>query len=182
MNANGMLGCSIALGSTSVGPGIPRLDAAIAAAEKYGIQLVLPMLNNWDYPAGISAYTKAFGGTATSFYTDAKSQQAYRDYTKFIVNRYKNANAIFSCAPCNEPRCRGCDPSVIYNWASETSAYIKSLDSTHMVALGYEGWFVPPEGNSSYAYSAYEGVDFIRNLGIKTHDYGTFHLYPDQWA
>ena len=50
------------------------------------------------------------------------------------------------------------------------------------MALGDEGWFAPPEGDGSYAYSAYEGIDFIQNLAIPTLDYGTFHLYPDQWG
>ncbi|MCJ1282627.1 hypothetical protein MMC26_001952 [Xylographa opegraphella] len=162
--------------------GIARLDSAVYTAQKYGIQLVLPMLNNWGDLGGISTYTNAFGGNATSFYTDAKSQAAYRNYIEFIVNRYKNTNAIFAWELCNEPRCHGCDTSVIYNWASETSAFIKSLDPTHMVALGDEGWMAPPTGDGSYAYSGAEGVDFIKNLGISTLDYGTFHMYPDQWG
>ncbi|MCJ1391321.1 hypothetical protein MMC18_004184 [Xylographa bjoerkii] len=162
--------------------GIARLDSAVKTAEKYGIQLVLPMLNNWGDLGGIDTYTTAFGGNATSFYTDAKSQQAYRNYIEFIVNRYKSSNAIFAWELCNEPRCHGCNTDVIYNWASETSAYIKSLDSTHMVTLGDEGWMAPPTGDGSYAYSGAEGVDFIKNLGISTLDYGTFHMYPDQWG
>ncbi|MCJ1414434.1 hypothetical protein MMC32_000760 [Xylographa parallela] len=162
--------------------GIARLDSAVYTAEKYGIQLVLPMLNNWGDLGGIATYTTAFGGNATSFYTDAKSQAAYRNYIEFVVNRYKNTNAIFAWELCNEPRCHGCDTSVIYNWASETSAFIKSLDPTHMVTLGDEGWMAPPTGDGSYAYSGAEGVDFIKNLGISTLDYGTFHMYPDQWG
>ena len=53
-----------------------------------------------------------------------------------------------------------------------------------MVTLGDEGWFTPADniGDGSYAYSGAEGVDFVRNLGIKTLDYGTFHLYPDSWG
>ena len=164
--------------------GIPRLDAAVAMAQKYGVQLVLPMLNNWGDLGGIATYTTAFGGNATSFYTDAKSQAAYRNYISFIVNRYKNTNAIFAWELCNEPRCHGCDTSVIYNWASETSAFIKSLDSTHMVTIGDEGWMAPGDGygDGSYAYSGAEGVDFVKNLGIPTIDYGVFHMYPDQWG
>ncbi|MCJ1432398.1 hypothetical protein MMC27_001754 [Xylographa pallens] len=162
--------------------GIARLDSAVNTAEKYGIQLVLPMLNNWGDLGGIDTYTNAFGGNSTSFYTDAKSQAAYRNYIQFIVNRYKDTNAIFAWELCNEPRCHGCDTSVIYNWASETSAYIKSLDPSHMVTLGDEGWMAPPTGDGSYAYSGAEGVDFIKNLGISTLDYGTFHMYPDQWG
>ncbi|MCJ1318408.1 hypothetical protein MMC15_003736 [Xylographa vitiligo] len=162
--------------------GIARLDSAVNTAEKYGIQLVLPMLNNWGDLGGIDTYTTAFGGNSTSFFTDTKSQAAYRNYIEFIVNRYKNTNAIFAWELCNEPRCHGCDTSVIYNWASETSAFIKSLDPSHMVTLGDEGWMAPPTGDGSYAYSAAEGVDFIKNLGISTLDYGTFHMYPDQWG
>lgn len=51
-----------------------------------------------------------------------------------------------------------------------------------MVALGDEGWLTPPLGDGSYAYSGYEGVDFVKNLAITTLDYGTFHLYPEQWG
>ena len=51
-----------------------------------------------------------------------------------------------------------------------------------MVSLGDEGWLTPPQGDGSYAYSGYEGVDFVKNLGIPTLDYGTFHLYPSQWG
>ncbi|MCJ1310276.1 hypothetical protein MMC25_003938 [Agyrium rufum] len=164
--------------------GIPRLDSAIAMAEKYGLKVVLPMLNNWGDLGGINSYTTAFGGNATSFYTDAKSQAAYKRYIKFIVNRYKNSPAIFAWELCNEPRCHGCPTSTIYNWASDTSKYIKSLDSTHMVTLGDEGWLAPADkiGDGSYAYSGAEGVDFGLNLGIPTLDYGTFHMYPDQWG
>ena len=50
-----------------------------------------------------------------------------------------------------------------------------------MVALGDEGWLVPPSGDGSYAYSGYEGVDFAANLAIETLDYGTLHLYPNSW-
>lgn len=73
---------------------------------------------------------------------------------------------------------------MIYNWATSISKYIKSLDSKHMVTLGDEGWFAPADkiGDGSYAYSGAEGVDFVRNLGIKTLDYGVFHLYPDSWG
>ncbi|MCJ1485795.1 hypothetical protein MMC06_005970 [Schaereria dolodes] len=162
--------------------GIPRLDSVISLAEKYGLKLVLPLLNNWDDLGGINTYTTAFGGNSTSFYTDTASQQAYQNYISFIVNRYKSSPAIFAWELCNEPRCRQCDTSVIYNWASETSAFIKGIDSGHMVAIGDEGWFAPPEGDGSYAYSAYEGVDFIKNLAIETIDYATFHLYPDKWG
>ena len=161
--------------------GIPRLDSAIKHAEKYNLKLVLPMLNNWNDLGGINTYCNYFGCNATTFFTNTAAQAAYKNYIKFIVNRYKSSPAIFSWELCNEPRCHGCDSSVITTWASETSAYIKSLDPTHMVTLGDEGWFCSG-GDGSYAYSCAEGVDFEKNLQVSTLDYGTFHQYPDQWG
>ena len=164
--------------------GIPRLDYALSSAQKYGVKLVLPLLNNFDALGGINTYVNAYGGDHASFYTDANSQAAYKNYIKFIVNRYKKSTAIFSWELCNEPRCSGCASSVITDWATSISAYIKSLDGHHMVSLGDEGWLEPSfvGGDGSYAYSGYEGVDFVKNLAISTIDYGTFHMYPDQWG
>lgn len=101
--------------------------------------LVVPMLNNWDDLGGINTYTNAFGGNPTTFFTDAPAPAAYKNYVSFIVNQYKNSPAIFAWELCNEPRCRGCPTSVITNWALDVSAFIKSLDPTHMVALGNAG-------------------------------------------
>ena len=170
--------------SANLFKGIGRLDYVVSAAKTYNIQLVLPLLNNFDALGGINTYINAYGGTHASFYTDANSQAAYKNYIKFIVNRYKSSANIFSWELCNEPRCSGCASSVITNWATTISAYIKSLDANHMVSLGDEGWLQPSYagGDGTYAYSGYEGVDFVKNLAIKTIDYGTFHMYPDQWG
>ena len=164
--------------------GLPHLDYVVSRAEKLGIKLVMTLLNNYDDLGGINTYTNAFGGSHNTFYTDARSQEAYKAYIKFIVQRYKNSCAIFSWELCNEPRCPQCSTDIIYNWASSISAYIKSLDPRHMVTLGDEGWLPNnvPGADGSYAYSGYEGVDFVRNLQIKTLDYGTFHSYPEQWG
>ncbi|KAL3423950.1 endo-beta-1,4-mannanase [Phlyctema vagabunda] len=164
--------------------GIQRLDYVVSAAEKYGVKLVLNFVNNWGDYGGIAAYTRAFGANATQWFTDPTSQTVYRAYIKTLVTRYAKSSAIFSWELANEPRCNGCDTSVITNWATDVSAYIKKLDPNHMVTLGDEGWFAPANniGDGSYAYSGSEGVDFVRNLKISTLDYGTFHLYPDSWG
>jgi len=172
-------------GYINYGPeGIQRLDYVVSAAEKYGVKLVLNFVNNWGDYGGIGAYNAAFGGNATTWFTDTLSQQVYRAYINTIVTRYKKSTAIFAWELANEPRCHGCDTSVIYDWASSVSQYIKSLDNTHMVTLGDEGWFAPADGigDGSYAYSGAEGVDFVKNLGIATLDYGVLHLYPNSWG
>lgn len=140
---------------------------------------------------GIAAYTAAFGANATQWFTDETSQKVYRNYIHVLVNRYQTSPAIFAWELGNEPRCNGCTTSVVTEWARSTSAYIKSLDPSHMVTLGDEGWFAPADAASvpgdddvsSYAYSGAEGVSFLQNLqNISTLDYGTFHLYPDSWG
>ena len=97
------------------------------------------------------------------------------------MSRYTSSAAVFAWELMNEPRCNGCDVNVIYNWAQTTSAYIKSLDSAHMVTLGDEG-FNPSTGDGTYPFTTGEGVAFAQNLKISTLDFGTFHCYPDSWG
>jgi mannan endo-1,4-beta-mannosidase len=167
--------------------GIQRLDYAVSRAEKLGLKLVLPLMNNWSDWGGQLVYNTVFGFDY-NWYEHPRSQEVYRDYVKAIVTRYKNSTAIFAWELGNEPRCPNCENSVITNWAANVSAYIKQLDPNHMVTLGDEGWFGPADGYtdgdpSSVAYLAnYNGVDFVANLQIQTLDYGVFHLYPNLWG
>jgi mannan endo-1,4-beta-mannosidase len=139
-------------------------------------QALTALLPDWNDYGGINAYVNAFGGSATSWFTNSAAQAQYQKYISAVVSRYKNSTAIFAWELANEIRCHGCDTSVVYNWAKTTSAYIKSLDSNHMVTLGDEGFGL--SGDGSYPYTYGEGVDFVKNLGISTLDFGTLHLYP----
>ncbi len=167
--------------------GLQRLDYAVSRAERLGLKLVIPFVNNWPDLGGFDAYAKAYGSNP-SFFENNRTQEVYRDYVKILVTRYRNSSAIFSWQLCNEPRCPGCDISVITNWATDISSYIKSLDPYHMVSLGDEGWFAPKsgyadqDGRPSVGYEANGGIDFVANLFIPTLDYGTFHLYPSWWG
>lgn len=128
------------------------------------------------------------GGTHDTFYTNPTIIAAYKNYISEFVGRYANESTILAWELANEPRCTGssggtptnCDSAgtTIYNWATEISAYIKSIDSNHLVGLGDEGWFQwasPP----TYPYAPGVGIDFELNLQISTLDFGTFHSYPE---
>ncbi|KAF2762308.1 putative mannan endo-1,4-beta-mannosidase F [Pseudovirgaria hyperparasitica] len=160
--------------------GLQRLDYVVKAAEARGMKLIINFVNNWNDYGGINAYVNAYGGSKTSWYTNTAAQGQYKAYIKAVVSRYITSTAIFAWELGNEPRCNGCDTSVIYDWATSTSQYIKSLDSNHLVTLGDEGFGLPGDGSYPYTYS--EGVDWIKNLGISTLDFGTFHLYPSSWG
>jgi mannan endo-1,4-beta-mannosidase len=123
------------------------------------------------------------------FYTDSRIITAFKKYINAFVTRYKDEPAILAWELANEPRCRGstgattgtCTTATVTNWARDISAYIKSIDTNHLVALGDEGFFNQPSG-PNYPYQGGEGVDFVANLAISTLDFGTVHAYPDAWG
>ncbi|KAJ0334330.1 hypothetical protein COL5a_000383 [Colletotrichum fioriniae] len=160
--------------------GLQRLDAVVSAAEKKGVKLIIPFVNHWDDYGGMNAYVKAFGGSKETWYTNTQAQTQYKAYIQAVISRYKNSPAILAWELANEPRCKGCSTDVIFQWAQATSQFVKSLDANHMVTLGDEGMGLP--GDGSYPYQYGEGTDFVKNLGIKTLDFGTFHMYPDHWS
>ncbi|KAI1193265.1 glycoside hydrolase superfamily [Nemania serpens] len=162
--------------------GLQRLDYVVSAAEKKGIKLIINFVNNWGDYGGMPAYVSAFGGSAKTWYTNTAAQAQYRTYIKAVVSRYASSPAVFAWELANEPRCNGCATSVITKWASDTSAYVKSLDPKHMVTLGDEGFGLATGTDNSYPFSYSEGVDFEANLKIATLDFGTFHLYPESWG
>lgn len=89
---------------------------------------------------------------------------------------------MFAWELANEPRCSGCDTSVVTQWATDTAAYVKSLDAAHMVTLGDEGFGLAAMSDGSYPFQYSEGMDFEANIKIPDLDFGTFHLYPDSWG
>lgn len=170
--------------------GISRFDAVVASAKAHGIRLIVALTNNWSDFGGMDVYVTQLnpGGTHDTFYTDETIIAAYETYISNFVGRYVNETAIMAWELANEPRCAGstgtpsaaCDTtgSTINTWAKTISAYIKSIDPNHLVAIGDEGWF--QEANPpTYPYAPYLGVDFVKNLEISTLDFGTFHNYPE---
>lgn len=41
----------------------------------------------------------------------------------------------------NEPVCRDCAPGTIAGWVKEMAAYVKGLDSKHLLTVGEEGFY-----------------------------------------
>ncbi|KAJ7849909.1 glycoside hydrolase superfamily [Mycena leptocephala] len=175
--------------------GLQRLDYVISSAKSHGIKLIITLGNNWSDFGGMDVYTAQILGSGQphdAFYTNAAVVAAYKTYVQAIVTRYLTENMIMAWELANEPRCAGsntvasssCTSTTITNWASQISAFIKSLDPNHLVAIGDEGFINDPvPHNFDYPYQgATIGIDFAANLAISTLDFGTFHLYPDSWG
>ncbi|KIJ27867.1 glycoside hydrolase family 5 protein [Sphaerobolus stellatus SS14] len=173
--------------------GLGKFDYVVQSAKAHGLRLIVTLTNNWSDYGGMDVYVSQLnpGGTHDTFYTNAKIISAYENYINTWVTRYKNESTIMAWELANEPRCSGstgsassaCDTtgSTIQKWASTISAYIKSIDPNHLVAIGDEGWF--QEANPpTYPYAPGVGVNFVNNLQISTLDFGTVHSYPESWG
>jgi mannan endo-1,4-beta-mannosidase len=177
--------------------GLRRLDYVLAAAAKNDIKVIVVLLNNWRAFGGIDQYLTWYGRDKHhEFFTAPELRQAYRDWVKHIVTRtntvsgipYRDDPSIFGWELANEPRCKGggsfdsdhgWTKHTITNWANEMSSYIKSLDANHLVSVGDEG-FLDEQGDH-WAYRANDGVDHAALTALPNVDFGTFHLYADDW-
>lgn len=96
---------------------------------------------------------------------------------------YKDDPTIFAWELMNEPRCQSdLSGKPIQDWTAEMAAYVKSIDSKHLVEVGLEGFYgnsMPEKTQHNPGYQV--GTDFISNNQLKDVDFATIHLYPDQW-
>ena len=197
--------------------GLRKLDYVISEAEKRGIKLIITFTNYWEAFGGMGQYVKYYqmlnGETPENnrldetqvceFYTNETIKQWYKDYINTLVNhtnyytgeKLKESEAVFAWELSNEPRCTVdgdwdtfCKDNILYNWVTEMSSYVKSIDPNHMVSIGDEGFYnmgyqqANNQNLPSSAYSGYYGVDFEKLMTIDTIDFGTPHMYVDQWG
>jgi mannan endo-1,4-beta-mannosidase len=178
--------------------GLARLDYVISKARSLGLTIMPVLTNNWPDFGGMDQYLLWYGlKKHHEFYTDPRVRQAYKDWIAHIVGHknsidgvpYRDDPAIFGWELANEPRCKnatsfdsqdGWDKTTLTKWAEEMSAYIKSVDPNHLVSVGDEGFLT--EGKKHWAYQGNDGVDHRALSAIKTIDFATFHLYPDNWG
>ncbi|XP_038682317.1 mannan endo-1,4-beta-mannosidase 4-like [Tripterygium wilfordii] len=174
------------------------LDFVIAEAKKYGIHLILGLVNNFKDLGGKAQYVqwaKEHGQQVTDendFYINALVKQYYKNHIKTVLTRintiarvaYKDDPTIFAWELINEPRCTtDSSGKQIQSWVEEIAAYLKSIDQNHLLDIGLEGFY----GNSVPSRKQYNpntaivGTDFISNNLVKHIDFATIHIYPEGW-
>ncbi|KKM58844.1 hypothetical protein LCGC14_1548820, partial [marine sediment metagenome] len=177
------------------------LDWVIYEASKRNIRLQLVLVNNWNDYGGMRWYAQKSPTTDKTyqwvndtaddnywlfhdqFYNDTNTMTYFRNYINYTLNRnntysgilYKDDPAIFSWLLANEPRAKsdGEGRGLIRNWTINMTAYIKSIDTNHLVGLGIEGW--------GYVETWGEGTDMIADHNNTGVDFATYALHPDQW-
>ncbi|HKX28392.1 MAG TPA: cellulase family glycosylhydrolase [Blastocatellia bacterium] len=175
------------------------LDRGIALAKARNIRLILGFTNNWRDYGGMDRYVEwKLGRIPTEaehllFYTDETIKGWYKAYVNMLINRvntvtgvaYKDDPTIMAWELANEPRARG-NVAALQAWMTEMSAYVKSLDSNHLLSDGGEGMDSMtanyPSISNTYAVSGFEGASFSQMVNIPNIDLVSYHFYPTNWG
>ncbi|KAL1354858.1 hypothetical protein HN51_006913 [Arachis hypogaea] len=175
------------------------LDFVIYEARKYGIKLILSLVNNYESFGGKKQYVnwaRSKGQYLTSdddFFRSPLVKGYYANHVKTVLNRYnsftgihyKDDPTIMAWELMNEPRCTS-DPSgrTIQAWITEMASLVKSIDRNHLLEAGLEGFYgqSTPQRKRMNPAGFNIGTDFIANNRIPGIDFATVHCYPDQWV
>ena len=128
------------------------LDEALAAANRHGVRLIIPFVDNASWWGGIQELAGFRGKSRNEFFTDPEIRDDYKRLVTTVVNRvntktgtrYKDDKAVLAWELGNElvaPK----------EWVREMAPFIKQVDSNHLVA---ESYFTDPEN---------EGVDIVQD-------------------
>ncbi|CAM0881980.1 unnamed protein product [Alopecurus aequalis] len=175
------------------------LDFVLSEARKYGVKVILSLVNNYDSFGGKKQYVDwARGqgqaiGSDDEFFTNSLVKGFYKNHVKTVLTRvntvtgvaYKDDPTILAWELMNEPRCQSdLSGRSIQSWITEMAAHVKSIDGNHMLEAGLEGFYGASSSPSRGAVnpSGYlVGTDFIANNQIPGIDFATVHSYPDLW-
>jgi len=119
------------------------LDEVLAAANRTGVRLILPLVDNWPWMGGRAEYTRWRGKTKGDFWTDPHLIADFEQTIRFILMRtntvtgvrYSDDKAILCWETGNELD----SPAT---WTREVAHYIKSLDLNHLVMDGFNTAFL----------------------------------------
>jgi mannan endo-1,4-beta-mannosidase len=171
--------------------GFQNMDYFIYKAGLLNLRLILVLTNNWSAFGGMDWYVKHAGFTKHStFYTDPTIRTWFKGYINHVLNRvnsytgvaYKNDPTIMAWQLANEPRCTAADcpnGTAVTAWASDISAYIKSIDTNHLVGTGSEGFYC--NQGSDWTVNCNNGVDESAMARLSTIDFEGAHFYPNHW-
>eukprot|EP01023_Acetabularia_acetabulum_P005661 TRINITY_DN1231_c0_g2_i4.p1 TRINITY_DN1231_c0_g2~~TRINITY_DN1231_c0_g2_i4.p1 ORF type:complete len:796 (+),score=169.96 TRINITY_DN1231_c0_g2_i4:726-3113(+) len=177
------------------------LDYVVHMASQYGILLLPVMTNYWPGYGGAAQYIKWIHGSHTTnghtideFYSNYKPRMLLKRFMCELVSRkntisglrYRDDPTIMGWSLINEARCPECSGSepkdqILYDWISDMSSFLKSIDKNHLVSAGTEGFF----GKSSPEFLRYnpggwpncEGTDFMRQHQLPNIDFATIRMY-----
>ncbi|MGD0596499.1 MAG: hypothetical protein ABSA64_03125 [Sedimentisphaerales bacterium] len=114
------------------------LDMTLVIANRKGIRIIFPFIDNARWWGGIEACAAFRGKTREDFWSDPNLFEDYKAIVNSVVNRtnsitgikYRDDKAILAWETGNELICPP-------EWTVRAAAYIKSIDQNHLVMDGY---------------------------------------------
>jgi mannan endo-1,4-beta-mannosidase len=128
------------------------LDQLLETANRRGVRLIIPFIDQNSWWGGIEEFAGFRGKTSKEFFTDAQVKADYRNLVRLVLNRtntrtgvrYMDDKAVLAWELGNElvaPK----------EWVAEMATYIKQIDLKHLVA---ESYFTDPDN---------PGVDIVQD-------------------
>jgi hypothetical protein len=113
------------------------LDQVIAAAHRHRVRVIVPFIDQWSWWGGTAELAGFRGKKPEEVWTDPQVIEDYKAIVRFVINRvntvtgirYRDDKAILAWETGNELHCPP-------EWTKQVAAYIKSLDSQHLVLDG----------------------------------------------
>jgi len=164
------------------------LDFINNEARKRGLKIIWIFADNWYGVGGKESFENA---TGQDFFSSA-TREIYKKHVSVLLNRvntyneiaYKNDATIMAWNLANELRCQGCPSSKMQEWIEDMCNFVKDIDPTHLIGIGYEGFYGPDSPlkmHNPADWASQEGQDFITNHKTWCVDYVGFHIWPDNW-
>jgi len=114
------------------------LDKVLEVANKTGVRVIIPFVDNWVWWGGIQEYAGFRNKSKEEFWTDPQVIADFKQTIAYVLNRtntctgvkYKNDKAVLAWETGNELQCPP-------RWTHQIAAYIKQLDGNHLVVDGF---------------------------------------------
>jgi hypothetical protein len=114
------------------------LDLALEIANRKGIRLVIPLVDNWKWQGGIGEYAAFRGKQPEDFWTD---EQVIVDFEHTVRHLLTRVNTRSGVAYRDDPAILGWETGNELDstpeWTRRIAALMKSLDPNHLVIDGY---------------------------------------------
>jgi mannan endo-1,4-beta-mannosidase len=115
------------------------LDVILQVANEQGVRLIIPLVNNWIWMGGRGEYAAFRGKTKDDFWIDPQLIADFKETIRFVLTRTNTLTGVRYCDDkavlCWETGNELFSP---VPWTREIAAYIKSLDTNHLVMDGFD--------------------------------------------
>ncbi|MAT71648.1 MAG: hypothetical protein CMJ58_19250 [Planctomycetaceae bacterium] len=113
------------------------LDRVLQIANRQGVRVILPLVDNWHWMGGVEQYAAFRGKEQAAFWTDPQLREDFKATIRYVVNRrntltgqlYRDDKAILGWETGNELD----SPA---DWTADIAAYLQQLDPNHLVIDG----------------------------------------------